>query len=414
MTSAEQRGRNHWFPRVLLLVILLTTATHAMRPMVSYRALELGAGALDLGIIASSFALLSLFVAVPLGSRIDRWGESRFLVAGATITAVTSLSLIWIGTIWALALSQAALGLGHIMSVIGTQTLVANGGDPRGRDGRFNLYTVIVSLGQLTGPAVAGLLAGGAVGGSVQRASTASTGRVFSAAFVLTTLAVLVALTLWFRPHRRRPSRSTHAVEPVRETSLVAVRRVLRIPSMPHAMLASLTVLTSIDILTTYLPAYGEANGLSVQTVGFLLAARAGASMVSRLVMLPLMALLGRRWLLMLSMALPAAALAVFPIVDGLVLLYVAMVVIGLGLGLGQPLTLSWVAGRAPRNTRGTALAVRLSGNRLGQAVLPAAVGGLTGATGLMTVFVSLAVMLGLSTTVVFGASFGTGEPEEG
>lgn len=43
----------------------------------------------------------------------------------------------------------------------------------------------------------------------------------------------------------------------------------------------------------------------------------------------------------------------------------------GFLLGLGQPLTMTMITTSVPSNWRGSALAVRLTGNRLGQVVLP-------------------------------------------
>ena len=402
-----------WFPRLLLVTFLIQLAIYAIRPMASYRAISLGAGPLDLGIIASSFAVLSLLVAVPIGRWVDRWGEPRFVTAGAGIISLVSLTLLGIGSVPALALSQAVLGLGHIMSVVGTQTLIANAGAPDRRDARFGVYTVVVSLGQLAGPAVGGLLAGAAASDPATGAATTGQDRfgttvVFGGAAAFAAFACLVAASLWWLPTSQVRHRRDELPDPP-VTSRKALARVLVVPSMPQAMLASLTVLTSIDILVAYLPAYGEATGLPVEVVGFLLATRAAASMASRLVMLPLIALFTRRRLLVLSMMVPALALAALPLLDALALLYLAMGVIGFGLGLGQPITLAWVAGQAPPEVRGTAIGVRLSGNRLGQTALPAIVGAIAGATGLVAVFLSLAVMLGISALSVLRASFEDG-----
>jgi MFS family permease len=393
-----------------VLAVLLTTATTALRPMVSYRALDLGAGELDLGIIAASFALFSLALALPLGRRVDRWGEARIVVGGLFLVTTTALVLLWVDTVWALAVSQAFLGLGQMMAVIGNQAMVARAGDPRRRDGRFGLLTVVISVGQLAGPAMAGLIAGGGVTSGVAAAGSVDPHRVFLTAAALGAVGLLVALSLWWRPDRRERPAVVSAGPPVR--SVAAFRQVLAVPSMRHAMLVSLTVLTAIDVLTAYLPAYGEAHGLSVQTVGFLLSARAGASILSRVVMLPLISLLGRKRLLMGSLGLAAAAFGAFPFLDDLALQYAAMALIGLGLGLGQPVTLSWVAGRAPRGLRGTTLGIRLSGNRLGQLVLPVFIGVLAGATGVGAVFFALATMLAASGSVLAGARFDTVEEE--
>ena len=411
-----------WLPRILLVSVLLQTAVYAIRPMVSYQALALGAGEFELGAIASAYAVLSLALAVPIGRWVDRWGEPRFVVVGSAVIALVALWLVWVDSVVALAASQAALGMGHIMTVVGAQALIANRGDPLRRDTRFGLFTVVVSLGQLAGPAVGGLVAGsGNVAGSSGPAGGAQEGLgigfVFAVAAGTAGLATLVAVLLLLADSRRRAQSAERLEVPTgdgpgdRPSAWVAMGEVLRIPSMPHAMAASLTVLTAIDLLAVYLPAYGATHGLSVETVGLLLATRAAASMASRLLMLPLIRWMGRRRLLVLSIVLPAAALAFLPVLDSHALLYAAMTVIGFGLGLGQPITLAWVADRAPDEIRGTALGVRLSGNRLGQTVLPSAVGLVAGVSGVAGVFVSLAVLLGASAAAVLATPFAGREP---
>ena len=47
-------------------------AVYIARPMTSYRLLGLGAGARAVGLVAAAFALLPLFVAIPLGRFADR------------------------------------------------------------------------------------------------------------------------------------------------------------------------------------------------------------------------------------------------------------------------------------------------------------------------------------------------------
>lgn len=401
---------SRWFLGLLAITVCLQTAVYGSRPMVSYKALAIGATPFDLGVIAASFAVLSLLVAVPVGRWVDQWGEPPFIAGGTVLITATTASLLWIDSVWGLAVNQAALGLGHIMTVIGTQTLIANRGDPGRRDGRFGVFTVFVSLGQLVGPAAAGLLAGNAIGQPGPGGSQVGTDLVFVVMTVVTGLAVVVAASLW----TVTPPRARHGADSEVDggSLLTALPRVLRIQGMPHAMLASLTVLTSIDLIAAYLPAYGEARGLSVETVGLLLGVRAAASMATRVLMLPLIRLAGRRRLLAISMVLPAAALAAFPLADNTVFLYTAMTIIGFGLGLGQPVTLAWVAGRAPHSIRGTALAVRLSGNRLGQTALPVAVGAVAGAAGVAAVFVSLAGLLVISTTAVLFTSLASDQQE--
>jgi MFS family permease len=176
---------------------------------------------------------------------------------------------------------------------------------------------------------------------------------------------------------------------------------------MPHAILVSVTVMTTVEILTMYLPAYGEAHGLSVQQVSFLLATRAAASLASRFLMTWLIREVGHRWLLIASTVIPAVLLCCWPLIDDVGVLFASMIVIGFGLGLGQPITLTWVAGRVPAAARGAAFGLRLSANRFGQMTIPLAVGAVAGSVGISSIFFSMAALLGVSSAAAGRASFG-------
>jgi MFS family permease len=164
---------------------------------------------------------------------------------------------------------------------------------------------------------------------------------------------------------------------------------------MAAAMIVSITVISSIDVLVAYLPAYGEETGLSVETIGLLLSVRAGASLLSRLFMTRLIDRLGRKVLLTLSTAMAGAGIVALPFVSSVPVLVGLMVVIGLGLGLGQPMTIAWVANRSLRHERGLALGVRVTGNRAALLTVPTAMGALAGANGIAAIWIALAVLLG-------------------
>lgn len=387
--------RQGWYVRALLLALCTTTASQAVRPMVSYRALQLDGSTLDVGLIAGSYALLSLFLAVPIGRWVDRIGETRLLLTGTSVVTVVALWLVSVDSLVALGVSQALLGVGYLTGLVGLQTLLASGGPRAARDGRFGLLTVVASVGQMAGPALVGAL-GGTSGGQYRS--------VFLAAGALFGGALLLAVTLSARPPREHERHGRPIVVP--ERSRDAVRSVLSAPSVPPAILVSMAVLSSLDILLAYLPVYGEARGLTVGTVTMLLSVRAGASLASRTLMVPLIRLLGRRRLLGFGTLLPAVALGLLPTTGAVPLLVTLMAVAGFGLGYGQPVSLAWIASQVPVEIRGTAVAIRLTGNRLGQLAVPALVGALAGATGIVAVFVAIGLALGASAVTVLRSPF--------
>ena len=403
--DSAHRAYSSWFLRGLVVLFLMQASVNAIRPTVSYRALDLGAGAADLGFIAAGFALLSFVVAIPVGRMIDRHREMPFVVGGLAFVCAVGFMLTVVDAIWALVVTQAFLGLGQVLTVLGLQALIANS-DARQRDSRFAAFTVVVSLGQFVGPAAAGFLSQHAQlsgGGDLPPAVSLAGTVVFLAAGCLALVGCLLAL--FDRKHGSDSGRTSSSSK-ANGSILRGVGTVLAQPNAPHAMFASIAVLTSNDLLVAYLPAYGQAHGLSASTVGLLLSAGAGASLVSRLFLRPMTRIVGRGRLLVISTALPAVALALLPLVGSVPIVFAIMAVAGFGLGMGQPLSLSWIAQTAPPDMRGTAVGVRLSGNRLGQVAIPAVVGGVVGSTGIGAVFVAMAVMLAGSSVLTANGSF--------
>ncbi|MFI0354211.1 hypothetical protein [Actinomadura sp. 9N407] len=67
----------------------------------------------------------------------------------------------------------------------------------------------------------------------------------------------------------------------------------------------------------------------------------------------------------------------------------------GAGLGVGQPITMSWLAESAPAGLRGRAMSLRLVGNRTGQIILPSGAGLLAAGLGAGGVLCAAAIGLG-------------------
>ncbi|MEY3071841.1 MAG: hypothetical protein RLZZ353_37 [Actinomycetota bacterium] len=390
--------RDGWQGRVLLVALLSMTGNQAARPMVTYRALELDATAAQLGLVAGSFALLSSLMATPLGRWIDRLGEPLFMALGTGLLTVSAVLLGLSDALPALIAAQALLGLGQVASLIGLQAIMANAGDPAGRDGRFGTLTVVASLAQMVGPTVSGAAYGAGV----------SLTTVFLSTAVPLGLGIAVSVGLMLRPPASRET-ATAGAGATQQPFFRAVRTVMGQPGVPHAMLASLTVLASIDLLIAYLPAWGEANGIAPGTIGLLLGVRAAAGLVSRVLMLRMLRVMARRTLLAGSMVLPALMLAALPLTTAVPVLVVLLAVAGFGLGLGQPLSLATIADEVAPGMRGTAMGVRITGNRLAQLLLPVAAGLVAGAAGLGSIFVLSGGLLGASAASVRRAPSGRG-----
>lgn len=370
-------------------------AVNAVRPMVSYRALAIGAGPLSLGIIAASFAVMALVAAVPIGRQVDRIGENRFMLVGSALIAVDAFAILAIRTAWGLALSQAILGFGQVQTAVAAQSLLVRHGDPAGGERRLRQFTIAASVGQLVGPAAAGLLAGlGASSGAGSSHGPADAGveAALAAAGLAATLAV--ALLVFLQGSLPAPSAGTATAD---GAGPATVRSVLGQTGMPPMLLVSMMSASVGDVLVVYLPAYALPLRLSVTLVGTLLALRAAATLGARVVMSRILARIGHGRLLTVGMIGAGLAMALVPLTSSGAAIALLMVLVGIGTGFGQPITMAWVAERAPGARRATALGVRVGANRLGQLVAPAAGGAIASLVGVPGVFVAMGLAIGVS-----------------
>ncbi|WP_433441129.1 MFS transporter [Nonomuraea sp. CA-141351] len=369
---------DEWHRHAVLLAHSVGTQviTFVLRPTMSYRAIELGVPSAWLGVLGASFALAPLLLALPAGHAADRYGERRMAVAGAFLLTAAAVAFAALGhTVAGLVVAGILLGTGHLGSVIAQQALVANTTERGRHDTAFGHYTFAASLGQAAGPMLIAAFGGA---GAIP-----DTGRIFAASCGLAVL--LLALSALLPSH---PSGQSNAEGG-------DLRSLLGMPGLAHALLTSCVVLAAVDITLTYLPALGTELGLTASTVGLLLTLRGLASMTSRFFLGRLSRAVGRRRLLVVSTLGAALAMLLTPVPMPLWLLGALLVVVGFGLGVGQPLTMSWLAESAPAGMRGRAMSLRLVGNRTGQLVIPGAAGLVAAGLGTGGVLLVTALSLG-------------------
>ncbi|MER5510005.1 MFS transporter [Streptomyces sp. NPDC002766] len=377
-------GNRGWLLRLVIAFSFAQGAVSMARPAVSYRALALGADERAVGVIAGVYALLPLFAAVPLGRRTDHGRCAPLLPVGVALIAGGCALSGLAGSLWAMAVWSGVMGLGHLCFVIGAQSLVARQSAPHEQDRNFGHFTIGASLGQLVGPIAAGALIGGPDMAGTSALALLVAGAGAAAAFT----------SLW-RIEDRTAVNSLTA-----QGDRVAVGSILRARGVPAGMLISLSVLSATDILTAYLPVVGEHRDIAPPVIGVLLSLRAGATIACRLVLTPLLRLLGRPALLTVTCLLAAVLCAGIALPVPVWALGLMLTALGFCLGVGQPLSMTTVVQAAPDAARSTALALRLTGNRLGQVAAPATAGLVAGLVGAAAPFVMLGGLLLLSAGV--------------
>lgn len=207
-------------------------------------------------------------------------------------------------------------------------------------------------------------------------------------------LCLVAALSCWGFGDQPAPAATAAPPRPASTGHVPATLRILRSPGVPGGMLVSLSLLTAVDVLVAYLPLLGERRGISAGTIGLLLSLRAAASVTSRVLIPPMLARLGRVRLLLLSTLGSGVLLILLPVPDQTWLLAALLVAAGFFLGIGQPLTMALVVQAVPAESRGAALSIRIMANKIGQVIVPAAIGVATGAAGVVWAFPLLGALL--------------------
>ncbi|MEX5262658.1 MFS transporter [Kocuria sp. WN036] len=387
MASTAPRARSGaWLWFLVAGALLTQTALNLVRPVTTYKLLSLDADSVTVGLVTAAYAVVPLVTAMWLGRMTDRVRDLRtMVVVGALVLALGAGALALAPSVALVAVASALLGMGHLVFTIAGQSAVARFSPPDQLDKGFGWFTAAFSAGQLVGPLLVGVLLG--TGSDV--ASPERVADITLSLWIGAGLSVLVVPVMLLRrpasgaagaPARNddaaaaaQAAPATGELEVVPGTApRASMLRILEVPGIPSHMLASLALLAMLDILTAFLPLVGERAGVSPAWIGVLLAVRGGASIVSR-VLLPWLAhRMSRRALLLVSLYGAGITLAVPPAVITVPWLAAVLLFVGgFCLGLGQPITMTLVSTAVPTSWRGSALAVRLVGNRAGQVAMP-------------------------------------------
>nr|WP_277603970.1 MFS transporter [Agrococcus sp. ARC_14] len=361
------------------------TAWAGARLMVGLAASAMTTDAALLAVIGAGFALPAVIFALPSGALMDRHGPRLLVLVGIAIALAGLVVIATAPSVGALIASNALLGLGQLLCMIGQQGFVADRATDQGLDGAVGTLTSAMAIGQVLGPVLA------TSAGTVLFSLGAPT--VELGGLLLAGLCLLVGIPLAMQM-RARASRSQSDHDAAGQPRA----RVLA-PGMWRALLVSGIVLASVDLLYVFLPAWAQGAGVSAIVVGWMLSLRAAVTVVCRFGLDRLVRRFSRAGVLAASLG--------FGIVGFVLLVFgsqpaavAAMVLLGVGLGIPQPLTLSWVMRLADPTVRGRALGMRVTSNRVVQVVLPIGVGLVATPAGPAGVFIGSAIALCAAATV--------------
>jgi MFS family permease len=358
----------------LLVSSTLTQATiYVLRPMITYRAIELDANAAQIGLIAALYALFPVLLALQFGSWVGKLGEAKFIIYGTLAMMVTSAALIFANNLVTLGIATAAAGLAHLACMVGGQSMVALRAPSASYDRYFGFYTFSASVGHMLGPIIASIVAG----------SNGTLPESTSNAFLLGVVLTIIALVPVIRWRNERPT--------------VEATKLIKRPGIMAAIYISLAISSVADVLVVFLPLFGTENNFSPYAIGAILAIRAGTTMMSRFFLGRLSQRFSTFQLLWWSTIISTLCCGAMAFAHTPITLGAIVFIAGFSLGVGQPLTMSLVSQKTESSERALAVSARLMGNRFGQFLVPATAGTLAAASGAGAVFIGLAVLLASS-----------------
>ncbi len=370
-----------WANKLLISSAITQGAIYVIRPMMTYRALELDATASTIGFIAAIYALFPVLLALTFGRMVGRVGEGRFVIFGTFFIGVSAAILLFADSLTILAIGAALSGLAHLACMVGGQTMVALKSPTDKYEEHFGRYTFSASLGQMLGPILATLVAGST--GVIPKSTSAA----FALALALSALAMVPAIS-W------RNDAPTVVARKEETGTLRAASNLMQKPGMFAAIFMSLAISSTADILVVFLPLYGNENQFSAFSIGVIISIRAATSMASRYFLGRLSARYSTKQLLVTSNAISVVACAAMAFAPNPWVLGAIVFVAGFSLGVGQPLTMSLISQLTVPEERALAVSTRLTGNRLGQFVIPAGAGLLAAGSGTGAVFIGLSILV--------------------
>jgi MFS family permease len=360
---------------VLLIVLCNMMSFRASKILVSLFALELGASQFYIGIMIAMYSLFPALLAVYAGKLSDRLGVRLPMLAGSIGVSV-GLLLPWLSpTVPALYASAALIGASHMLYNLATQNLIGSLGGPGAHTRNFSNYALAMAIGSSLGPLLAGV--------SIDHFGHAASYLYFSA------LPLVPALIM-----ARAGNVSLGRRKKTEEEQAVLTTSLLGNPVLRRTLIGGAVATTGQDLFQFYMPIYGHDAGLSASAIGVVLAMSGIAAFAVRMGLPALVKRFGPDNVFNSSLYLSAGAFLLVPLFTDAVTLAAVALVLGLGMGCAQPVTLMLIFSRAPEGRSGEALGVRVTINQVTHIVVPLIFGSLGSVLGIAPVFIINSLIL--------------------
>ena len=376
--------------RLILAQVCLHACMAGTRLAAPLLALREGYSPLAVGVLLALFALTQVFLALPAGRFADRHGLRRPISYSVLASVLGAGAAVAFPVFPVLCVAALLTGGATGAAVISLQRHVGRAASgPLQLRQVFSWLSIGPAFSNFIGPFSAGLLIdhAGAIPGSIAG---------YRWAFLL--MAVL-PLASWFLV---RPTKELPPV--IAPTSGLRPKAwdLMREPMFRRLMLVNWFLSSCWDVHTFVVPVLGFERGVSASVIGTILGAFALAAASVRLAM-PMLAAYLREWkVLAASMIATAAIFAVYPLMRTAFGMGVCSVLLGIALGMVQPMIMSMLHQITPEARHGEALGLRLMAINGASVIMPILFGFAGAVVGIAAVFWVTGAAVGLGSRVAW------------
>jgi len=364
---------------VYLLSLLNGTSVFASQMVLSLYALDLGASALTVGVLAGMFSLFPMLLAVHAGKMIDRVGARWPMVCGTAASGAGLLLPFFWPAVPALFIASVMQGLSIVFFHLAMQNLVGLLATAQNRARYFSNYTLTISTAQFLGPLAGGFL--------IDHTGFAATCLAMGA-LGLMPAALILAFGSGIPGGTRKPASEGGTGG--------GIRRMLKDPLVQRMLVTGCLLSAGLNLYLMYMPVYGHLIGLSASGIGIVMATNATAAFVVRAMLPQLLRRFGEDRVLTYAFFMSAVGLLLIPFFKSVAPLAAVSFVFGLGMGCGQPIIIMLMFANSADGRSAEALGLKFSTNQATKFLSPMLFGVIASVIGLPPTFwLNAALMAG-------------------
>ena len=366
-------------------LILTSLTLHFIRhgvtfPFIPLLAGKMGAGPSTIGFIVGAFSLIAVFLSIPLGGLVDRFGVKRLLLFGVVCNIANAVILLLADTVSKLIVAQLIAGIAFLLHVVASQAYISRLPDAARREKGFGWLSFGAAAGQSVGPILGGIL--------VSRFD-------YQAAFLVVLVlssAGLILSGLKETEESISTKSSYNPVQDARQAGALAMD-----PKVLMILIFTFAIIFAASLRSSFLPVLLRAEGLSEFSVGILISIFAVMSTSIRLIFGRLLDIFDRKKILAVSMLAIIFAVGLMPSMFSTLGFAVLISIFGLGFGMTQPLSMVMVADLANPNHSGLTMGLRFTAIMLAGLLSPILLGLIIETFGLTPAFYVAAMVVVLA-----------------